>query len=335
MSKEESDSFIRKHSSIIFIIGLVVAGSLLLPVGFLLQTHPNSWVISLGIVLNQMGGCLIGVALTAVFVNLPDLRGYLATMITTLFTEGDVVPLLSFKTKSKLRERLLLDSVKNRATTVEPTLLTHVRKVNETIFSVPYITNYHVQSTITRDANDKNVFVEYSVTSYRVHVHHLLPAHKTFQMRNFHETTFPVSLAKTANDWMRRFEVRIGNHTFSRNDAIFEESPFGSSRLIVVRLDKDIPLESDVDVTVISEVAGYSHDPVHMVIARFPCQGFHVNLSFEEGYNYDCGWFTHCPVLLNVPEKGQVDFLPNGISASTNEWVMPGEGVALYYFKTN
>ena len=102
-------SFLNEHGSVIFLATILILGSILIAVGIWLNQQTTIFLIYSGLVLLQLSGALIAVALTAFFFNLPDLRNYLAKTIATLFSKGDVVSLLSNNTKDILRKRLAID----------------------------------------------------------------------------------------------------------------------------------------------------------------------------------------------------------------------------------
>lgn len=331
--KNKETSFFSSHAAIIFIVALMGIGVCLLPVGRYLRSLDKwAYLCACGEVISQIAGCFVAVALTALFLNLPDIRRYLATVMATLFSEGEVVPALSSSTKTRLSNRLLLDAIKNRATSFEPTLYNHLRNVSECSLSVPYLTNYHLTSTIHRDQNEPRLIVDNDVTTYRIHVHHLKPEHRTFPLHVFRETVIPHGLETDRGDWLRDFGVQVGTQEFTRDDVQFNEKVLERGRLVHAKFSHEITLDADADVSVKIVMVDPHRDPVTMAMARYPAQGFRVTVTFEEDYIYDYGWFVHCPVEQDVPEKGQVIYLPNGLEAYTHDWVLPGEGVTVYYF---
>jgi len=326
-------TFLRQHASVIFIFILFALGGILLPVGFILRASESNLACGTGTIILQLSGSLIAVALTAVFVSLPDLRNYLSRVVAALFSSGDVVPVLSDQTKSTLIKRLHLEAVSKRATDVEPTLFQHLKGVMLSSIATPYLTNYHCSLTLTRDQSNPDLIICHSVMSYRVHVHNLSQGQTRVPIRFHRETKFPNSHAHLKDKWVRKFSLKLGSDEFGKDDATFKTSVLGDSLRLRILFEREMSLKEDVDFSSTMETVEYNSDPVNMVFARYPCQGFHVSLMFEEGYLYDGAWFMHCSPESDIPKIGDVDRLRNGISARTNAWLLPGEGVTLYYFE--
>jgi len=281
----------------------------------------------------QLSGALIAVALTAFFINLPDLRNYLAKTIATLFSRGDVVPLLSDNTKNTLRKRLAMDLADAYVAQIEPTLFKHIMDINKASLSSPYVSNYHCAIALTADSDHKGYIFDHSVTSFRLHVHHLNVPKMAIPVRFYQENAFSKDETPEMDQWIRNFRAEIGTKLFDYNDLKLNKEPFGDNILLQMVLHSDLIISEDVDVCFTAESWVLQNDPVQMVFARYPSQDFHVSLVFSDELKYDCGWFIHCDPLTDIPSRGRVDILKNGISARMNDWILPGEGVALYYYK--
>ncbi len=336
MKTKKKDTYhylITEHGSVVFLGTMLILGGILMVIGIWLNQQTSSIFMYLGLAMLQFSGALIAVALTAFFFNLPDLRNYLAKTIATLFSRGDVVPLLSDNTKNNLRKRLAMDSAGASVEQIEPTLFKHIMDINKASLSSPYVSNYHLAITITADSDHKGYVFNHHVASFRLHVHHLNVQEMVFPVRFFQECVFPKDDTPEMDQWIRSFHAEIGAKNFNSTDLETKEKPSGDNILFQLVLHSEVTISEDIDVCFTSELWGFQNDPVQMVFARYPSQGFHVSLTFTDEFKYYCGWFIHCDPLTDIPTRGRVDSLKNGISVRTNDWVLPGEGVIIYYYK--
>ena len=207
--------------------------------------------------------------------------------------------------------------------------------MNKASLSSPYVSNYHCSITLRSDSDHKGYIFDYSVTSYRLHVHHLNVPKVAIPVRFYQEHSFPSDEIPEMEHWVRNFKAEIGNKVFDRNDLKFTTQHLGENILFQIVLHTELIISEDVDVCFTAEFWALQNDPVQMVFARYPSQGFHVNLVFSDEFKYDCGWFIQCDPLTDMPPRGRIDISKNGISARMNDWILPGEGVALYYYESH
>ena len=331
-SKEKEKSFLSRHGSVFFLAGVFLLGFILIPSGLYFQQSESAILSGLGVVLLQFSGALIAVALTAFAFNLPDLREYMAGTVATLFTRGEIVPILSTPTKEVLQKRLWLDLTSEEVLDVEPTLYGYLNKLAKCCFESPYVTNYHYALGLSESKEEKAFLFVHSVLSYRLHVHHLDTANIRLPFRYFRQESFPKEAAPKIEEWLSNFKLDVGDQEFTIDDINREQEESGDIVHFRAIFEKEIKILQDVDVNIIVDMLRVREDPIEITYARYPSQGFHVTLSFDEKNTYDHGWFTHCDPADDVSLRRRVDLLPNGISARTNEWVLPGEGVAIYYY---
>lgn len=328
--------FVSQHASIFFLGVVLILGTFLGFWGYKLIGQPGGTTQPLAIIVLQLAGTLIAVALTCLFFNLPDLRNYLASTIATLFSRGDVVPILSAPTKAVLRERLALDLLGQGIQGIEPTLFEHLQAVSSTALSSPYVTNFDCTISIEQlEKDDHSILVNNTLMSYTLHMQHLSTGGARIPLRVFREHSFPKESVPSYEEWLREFRVEIGKQIFGRDSVKFETEPLGSKTLLRAIFHLDIDPSHDVDISILVRFLYLTEDPVDIIYARYPSQGFHATLTFDNQRSYDCGWFTHCDPSVDGPSRGRIDVMHNGISARTSEWVLPGEGVALYYYKTS
>src|SRR2546425_7343567 len=99
-----------------------------------------------------------------------------------------------------------------------------------------------------------------------------------------------------------------------------------------LHFERNVQVINYIDVTVAIAFVTSTVDPVDMRIVPYPCRGFKVSLQFEEGLFYDCGFFSAVASKKLSLDRGTVIRQSNSITFQTNDWVLPGEGVVVYYY---
>jgi len=331
LRKRPSQSFILSHGSVLFLAVTLVLAVILMSIGLSLSRRPSTSVAGFGILMLQFSGALMAVALTAFLFSLPDLRHYLAGTVATLLSRGDVIPLLSRHTKATLFERIWLDLASNKAESLQPALLSHLRTVGKHCFESPYATSYNFALAVSQAPGNAGLLIDHSVMSYVLHVDHLHNRRLEMPFHFFRCVSFPRAVAPDETSWLRDFHVDIGSNTYGAEDVRVSVEDRDDIRTLQAVFTADITVSEYVHITVDTELLVTPHDSVEAVFARYASQGFNVTYTFSDSYNYECWWFTHCEILEDAPSKGRIIPLRNGISASTAEWVLPGEGVVLYH----
>lgn len=103
----------------------------------------------------------------------------------------------------------------------------------------------------------------------------------------------------------------------------------------MIVLDRDIEVNTEVPVTVSLESVSDKNDPTEICYAWYPTKGFRVTLLYRPDVLYDVAWFTNWTgPATDFPSRAQFILMPTGVTAYTDEWMMPGNGVILYWFST-
>lgn len=324
-------SFVRNHSSAILLVGTCLLGVTSFITGFMLGLSADQAQRTMGTFMLQLGGSMIAVALTALFFNLPDMKEYLSQSIFALFASGTGVKLLSEETREALSASLMLERLGKCVTTYEPTLMRHISTIQTRVLQSPYVTNYHYAVTIYDHTKYADIVMNHTVLSYRMHVHHLADGRRTIPLRYFQECILPKGTVTKPEEWIVSFKLEFGPHLFTNTDLELSMSDINDSILVRAVFVKNVELTQDTDMSLNVQSLNDRNDPVELVYARYPSQGFQISMTYSELYVYDCAWFLQCDNSQDNPPTGRVDHVNNGIHAKTNEWVMPGEGVMIYY----
>ena len=324
-------SFVKRHSSILFLVSLLLFGIIVLLLGHKLSSSTQAIQVSVGAILLQQSSALIAVALTAFFFSLPDLREYISGILGDLLSRGSIVDYFPEKTKIDLWNRLAYNLASPNIKRIEPTLSKHLYSTVYSSVESPYATNYKYTVDI-RDNNDTpNLINHYATCFYRLHGHHIADD-IIIPYRFFQSATFPVDSTPSYEEWLCTCEINLGSASYDRSGLKFSTETLGRANILSAVFEKELILNDHIDINTVVEILNPSADKVQILWARYPTQGFHVEFRYNDRFLYDCAWFKHCVPEEDAPSRGNVVTFHNGISASTSDWLMPGEGVSIYYY---
>jgi hypothetical protein len=327
----KTESWYVRHASALFITVLVLIGIGLGLYGLRLSQRGPGGISYFGNVLAHFSGALLAAAIGTVFLSLPDVRQYVASTVARLFSHADVVELLSSDTKDRLRERLAIDAVKASASMINGSLFNHLQVTLTTSLANPYVTNLSFSTVISPHLSNSHLVATHRIVSYRINARNLSSPQYKFPFVFFTDASFPSEFSLVVEDWFQYFSARVGDVQFGKADLQLQEKKQGNLTVFEAELSRDVFIAEEVDVTIEYRIFAPLSDPIMACFARYPSYGVSATLHFSEDYAYDCAWFMACPPSSNIPGRGQVNYPPNGISVRTNDWMLPGEGVVLYY----
>jgi len=334
-------SFLKEHLSVIFIGVLIALGLVGVVLGFIwTQVPPPApgvipWQQPIGGFLSLFCGSLLAIGLTAVFISLPDLQNHLSGTIAKVLSGDAALTILSADTKQKLYRSLISDRVARSVKCVEPTLTAHVSDRSDAIFSSVYVSNFHSDTTLTPVNGKPGLILYKTYMAYRLHAQHLIQGKDVElvyeQIINYSD---PYPIAK--EEWLREFEIKAGTSVWKKEDMKITLIDLGkSAHTLRADFAKTIHVDSEVDVKIVAEFVTTTADPLDITRARYPSQGLHASLTFNEEYSYDCAWFKLSPPPYVSHDNVNTQINPNGIKTFTNDWLLPGEGVLLSFSKRN
>jgi hypothetical protein len=107
----------------------------------------------------------------------------------------------------------------------------------------------------------------------------------------------------------------------------------GSHPVIEVSTRSKIFVKGEVTVKLKTVSASVVVDNTEVIFARYPTKGFRAMMMYRADRVYDAAWFrvsTTIPYELSGREP--VEVITGGIVASTSDWLLPGNGVILYWY---
>src|SRR4051794_35217541 len=136
-------SWADQHRSLIYLTLLAVSAACCFFTGNSLEEYKYEKLAHL---VTEFGITMAVAVFVGVFLSLRDVKENIARALTTVLSGDDGVTLLSEKTKTKLRNALMLDHLTFQP---EPKLYEHLTDLSEKIFSSVYVTNFTASTRIT------------------------------------------------------------------------------------------------------------------------------------------------------------------------------------------
>jgi hypothetical protein len=105
---------------------------------------------------------------------------------------------------------------------------------------------------------------------------------------------------------------------------------------ITITFEKNIEIIDYSDVLLEIETLSSKNVNDEVFIARYPTNGYKVTLRYSKEYEYDSCWFNSIPRkdMSEINSEQQIVY-HDGISVMTNDWILPGNGVSLCWYRKN
>jgi hypothetical protein len=326
----------REHASALFVsllsggtIGLFLIGLYLTEDNAGISTRGAATLRAIGVILINLSGVGVAAAVATVFFNFPDVQRYLATSLAKMLAEGDLVGVLNTEAKSRLRERLVHDLIKDRANQIQPSLYRHIESVVVDALANPYVSN--TAYTLTILPHDSPGFRrEHFAGTFRIHTDHLRRG-STFPARFYRSIDVPEHLIQEFEGWIESAKIVVGVNHFTHQHFQRTSEPLANGMVrLIASFEKTVELSAaETDVVLETVTTNSSQDQAAFFVARYASLGFAATLIFDENHHYEAAWYLSCPPELNRPLMGNETALPSGKTVRTNDWLLPGEGVAL------
>jgi hypothetical protein len=100
---------------------------------------------------------------------------------------------------------------------------------------------------------------------------------------------------------------------------------------IQLEFEKDFDLASeDTGVALNYRAAALKGDNASISRVRYPTRGFAKTIHYTKDFDYDCAWFSSIGQRIGGPINGSTsESTSGGITTRRDDWVLPGEGVAI------
>lgn len=172
--KIHEKAWLKQHSSAFFVFSLFLIAIIFLFSGYYIQFKAHPICKMIGNILMQLSGASLAAAIATIFLNFSDIKNYIASMVTSIISDGDFVKLLSYESKNMFHNKLIKEKLDYKVISLEPSLFNHLQNILEECLSVLHAYNYTVQEVISKhDKIENMIFKEVSI-SFRLNSRHLI-----------------------------------------------------------------------------------------------------------------------------------------------------------------
>jgi hypothetical protein len=264
----------------------------------------------------------------AVFFSLRDVRELISGSIANLIIDGEIVKYLSADSRAALRLKTVEQDLSTDLSSLRRDLWDAEFSKLTSAMKMPHIFGYNV---LVKLCDDGVGLIRSEVNyTYRISCEHLRDGKGTVPIKVRQEYADPEC---TLNEQalLSRFELQVNGKNTPIKPEVTRTRHDGTS-IVMVTLDHLVDVNNEASIHLKTVAVSTSSDNTEVVEVHYPTRGFTAMLSYREDMHYDVAWMLGED--SDVPaSRGQVETFMGGISAITQEWIMPGSGVILYWFK--
>jgi hypothetical protein len=326
-------NWICKNGSAILVLILVLIGVVFSFVGNSLSNNTTTWVKISGIVLIQFSTTLIVAAVATIFFSLRDIKESMVRIASQLLANSKVIPFLSKEAKDRLEESIVFDRLRSTVSRLQPDLYNVVTLTRDKYLNTFHLQNFHEEVIVSPHPSNPAFVHRESTRTFKVIPYHLENSQRTFSLCYHLEIGVSKDIPISKEEFLINFEVKAGDNLFGLADAVVKESTSGSLGVMLMDFNRRIEVKESLAVRISSRCLGWADDNVDIFRMRYPTNGFTLSYRYLESLQYDAAWFKLFKVI--TPKAGfkldKADIHPHscGITAVTQDWVLPGEGVAI------
>ncbi len=331
--KSQTREWAREHSSAIFVLLLVVGSFAALALGLALNASQARGIQFLATTLLHFSGAALVAAVATLFFSFREVQDQLAGVVARLITTGSVVQLLSHPARDGLGNSLALARIGDDCSFLEPSLQHALLRISDYCLAAFHIYNFSEDVTLTPFPGNPDLLIHRSVRMFRVRSFHRSGSKRSFPLRYHMEVGLADTVQLSDDAFLREFDIRAGDRSFSRESVQIGRQSSGSLRMLTITFEEQVPVDPELDVRICVETLTVAADNNEMLVVRYPTSGFHVTLRFDESKRYDCVWFNAWNLGggIKAGQEGH-QLLHNGITAFSNDWLLPGDGVVFGWY---
>jgi hypothetical protein len=322
--------WLKQHASAVFIAILFIAGGgLAFHGGYLkVSTPPNTPISLYAEIAFQVGSALLILAITSVLFSLGDLKDTLAAGIASLFSRGDIVPILSAATKKTLHRRLTDDRISSDVAASSDDLYLFLTALSDEVAASVHAHDLHIHKTVGKVTVDgKDLYSYTTLLSYDLVVEHLHSESATVPIRYGQQTTFQHPAPILIKDWFKVLKIEIGAETFDLAAAVIEEQKDGGETTFQMSFDHKVTFQKRIEVRIRSEILSPKPDSIEFLVTRYPTKRFSGSLNTASGFACRALWLASAP---SSERAKSIQCAGSSCTALTKSWLLPGEGVVIY-----
>lgn len=326
--KNKPESWFDRHKSAIFIFWLFIIGLALVTTGLAFEAQEAEYQRYLGKLFIELSiACIVG-CIATLFLSLREVRSQLSSVLGTLFSEGEVVGLLTGAARQLLNKKLLQYRLGSDVVQIKDELFDRLTKLTDASLKSVHLEDYSVITTIQTHPTNTAFDSEQNVITFRINIAHLVAEggrRLEFPFKIGYEINLPLGTTMTNEEFLIDFELKVGDNLK------FKEAPIvrteeGDIRSLRFLFEKKLEVDSATSVQLKYKVARLKADNISIWRAIYPTRQFQMTIQGAPGLDYDCKWFAS---FSADRIEGNYSILGDVITARRDDWFLPTEGIAI------
>lgn len=325
--------WVKTHKSILFLVTLFLLSITLLIASSYCLKSKSTHIILLGTILSQFASVGIAACTVAIFLSFQDVRNSFIATVSHMMFEGGIFKRFSEKTRRTLKKELMSSELSETLESIEEGLYAHLNKIEYQCMKSPIMLNYHESITLSPYQDNDNLLVESDVISFQFCASHFKDKIAKIDYVFCFAIANPENVSLDQLKSIFNFSARFGTQELEIDDLSFEDYMFGSYPMVLCKIKTSLVIRDVLEVRISLNSLTPKIDSTEIIYVRYPCHGFTVSFHYLPGLLYDYAWFAQWTNLTSsLPKLGEAQTDPSGISVTTNDWLLPGEGVALSWY---
>ncbi|MEY2560915.1 MAG: hypothetical protein QOG51_1330 [Verrucomicrobiota bacterium] len=324
--KNRPESWFDRHKSAIFIFWLFIIGLALVTTGLVFEAQEAEYQRYLGKLFIELSiACIVG-CIATIFLSLREVRSQLSSVLGTLFSEGEVVGLLTRDARQLLNKKLLQYRLGSDVVQIKDELFERLTKLTDASLKSIHLEDYSVITTIQTHPTNTAFDSEQNVITFRINIAHKVgeSGRLEFPFKIGYEIDLPRGTTMTDEEFLVDFELKVGNLKFKEAPVIRTEE--GDVRSLRFLFEKKLEIDSATSVQLKYKVARLKADNISIWRAIYPTRQFQMTIQGAPDLDYGCKWFgSFSPDRIDE----NYSVLGDVITARRDDWFLPNEGIAI------
>jgi hypothetical protein len=333
-NNDKGKSWYAQHKSAVLIFALFVIGFVLVIVGVGIEAIQGEYKRFFGKLLIELAIASFVGGIATLFLSLPDVRHQLSSVLATLFSEGKIAGLLSVTARELLNKELLQQRLGTDVAKIDDHLFDRLTDLTDECLKNVHLDGYHLEKSFGPHPKNPAFLYESAAITFRIKISHLLshPARPVkFPYKVTYQIDVPLSTSMSDDDFLLEFRLKVGDSVFTEAKISRKENGEVSALKFEFEKEFDLTVE-DTGVELRYKAARLKSDNASIWRARYPTRRFQTSVYYTNAFDYTCMWFTSVRAKTVDPLLGGTSTsIHAGITATRDDWVLPGEGIAVYW----
>jgi hypothetical protein len=331
---DKGKTWYARHKSAVLIFALFVIGFVLVTVGIGIEGGEGKYTQFFGKLFIELSIASFVGGIATLFLSLPDVMRQLSEVLATLFSTGKIAGLLSVTARELLNKELLQQRLGTDVAKIDEDFFTRLSDLTDEYLKSVHLEDYHSNTSFGTHPKNPAFLEQTSAMTFRVKIGHLLshPPHPVkFLYKVAYTIDVPLGITMSDDDFLLEFRLKVGASEFT--EAKISRKQYDGVCALKFEFEKEFGLTvEDTSVELKYRAARLNSDNTSIWRARYPTRGFQTSVYHTDAFDYFCTWFTSVRATTTDPLLGGTfASLGKGISATRDDWVLPGEGIAIYW----